>query len=44
MSKDIDEMEKMLNDYLAICKNSNSRRNSSNLIFHDFFKEIQNRF
>ena len=39
MSKDIDEMEKMLNDYLQFAK-TQSQENSTNINLKNFFEEI----
>ncbi len=43
MSKDIDEMEKMLNDYLQFAK-TQIQEETVPINFSDFFKEIQNDF
>ena len=41
MSKDIDEMESMLNDYLQFAK-TQTQENTSTINLSDLFKEIQN--
>ena len=43
MSKDIDEMEKMLNDYLQFAK-TQSQENTSEIKLNDLFKKILNNF
>ena len=43
MSKDIDEMEKMLNDYLQFAK-TQSKETSTNIDLKDLINQIKNEF
>ena len=43
MSKDIDEMEKMLNDYLEFAKNQ-TQENTTNINLNKLFTDIENNF